>query len=695
MNTLLSRVLLWQKFALLALCGIILASVPLTLFIIESNKATDIAQQEALGIAPIQALLTTVTLTQQHRGMSAMVLAGNDAAKGARAAKQDEVTAAVAAMDVIVRQVDMPAIAAQWQQSRDAWVAVSGKVTQQSISAPDSILLHTDLIADLLKLNGMLIDHFSLSINGDLDARYLIESTLIESPKLAEALGRVRANGAGLLAAGSATLEDRLVLRAMMEKVNDLYGSVGSALDKAMSANPELKRSLADQAQSTLAAGNQALKLAQDQIMSQEQLTFPAADYFAQFTAAIDAQVKLNDVALNQLGRSLNARASTLLTTKHALIGAIVLLLLLTMFFIYLVSRSVTGPLRKAIDVARHIAQGDLAVEIDAGSKNETGQLLEALKDMRDSLVGIVGEVRASTDTIATASGQIASGNLDLSSRTEAQASALEETASSMEEMTGTVKQNADNARQAQQLSLSAAQIAVKGGAVVSQVVETMGSINASSKKIVDIIGVIDGIAFQTNILALNAAVEAARAGEQGRGFAVVATEVRNLAQRSAAAAKEIKGLIDDSVAKVGIGAKLVDQAGSTMVEVVASVKQVTDIIAEITAASMEQTSGIEQINQAIMQMDDVTQQNAALVEQAAAAAQSLQEQAQTLSQAVGVFKLAQHAPMFAARAASQRTALAKPAAAQPGRSAVQKLGQSRPMAPAKSPVSPDQWEEF
>jgi methyl-accepting chemotaxis protein len=259
---------------------------------------------------------------------------------------------------------------------------------------------------------------------------------------------------------------------------------------------------------------------------------------------------------------------------------------------------------------------------------------------MNDSLAKVVGEVRQGTDTMATASSQIASGNQDLSSRTEQQASSLQETAASMEELTSTVKQNADNARQANQLAVSASEVAVRGGSVVSQVVDTMSAINTSSRKIVDIIAVIDGIAFQTNILALNAAVEAARAGEQGRGFAVVASEVRSLAQRSAAAAKEIKGLIDDSVGKVAAGSHQVAEAGQTMEEIVASVKRVTDIMGEIMSASHEQTQGIEQINQAISQMDQVTQQNAALVEEAAAAAGSLQEQAGSLSQVVSVFQL-------------------------------------------------------
>ncbi|MGJ7612070.1 MULTISPECIES: methyl-accepting chemotaxis protein [unclassified Variovorax] len=300
------------------------------------------------------------------------------------------------------------------------------------------------------------------------------------------------------------------------------------------------------------------------------------------------------------------------------------------------------------------IGGGDLSGRLASQRRDEIGVITRAVETMRASLVRIVGEVRTGTETIATASGQIAAGNQDLSSRTEEQASSLEETAASMEELTSTVKQNADNARQANQLAVSASEVAVKGGSVVSQVVGTMGSINASSKKIVDIIGVIDGIAFQTNILALNAAVEAARAGEQGRGFAVVASEVRSLAQRSASAAKEIKTLIGDSVEKVEQGSKQVAEAGRTMDEIVGSVKRVTDIMGEITSASQEQTSGIEQINQAISQMDQVTQQNAALVEEASAAAQSLQEQAGSLVQSVSVFTL-EDAPVHSHSAAVAR----------------------------------------
>jgi methyl-accepting chemotaxis protein len=359
------------------------------------------------------------------------------------------------------------------------------------------------------------------------------------------------------------------------------------------------------------------------------------ARYFEQ----LDKFVAYQNAAMTRAGQE---AAAVTHRTEILILALAAAACMLSLGVAFLSTRSITGPLAKVVEIAQRVADGDLTSDIAVESRDEAGQMMEALRHMNDSLIRIVGEVRTSTESMAGVSGEIASGNLDLSARTDAQASSLAQTSSSMRELTGTVQQNADNARQANTLAAQASEVAARGGSVVSHVIATMGSITDSSKKIVDIIGVIDGIAFQTNILALNAAVEAARAGEQGRGFAVVASEVRNLAQRSAAAAREIKLLISDSVDKVHEGSNLVEQAGVTMAEVVESVRRVTDIMGEITAASVEQSAGIAQVSQTIVEMDMTTQQNAALVEQAAAAAAAMQDQAARLARAVSVFKLDQ-----------------------------------------------------
>jgi methyl-accepting chemotaxis protein-1 (serine sensor receptor) len=412
------------------------------------------------------------------------------------------------------------------------------------------------------------------------------------------------------------------------------------------------------------------------------------------FVAMTESAAKLQEFQMKAAAGSYEGSQSMYGMFRIAAIGGVLFGLIVVAIAAFFLIRAIMQPLNEMLGHFSAISSGDLTSRIEVKSRNEMGVLMSGLQVMQKSLIETVFNVRQGSTAIGVATQQIAAGNLDLSSRTEEQASSLEETASSMEELTSTVKQNADNARQANQLAASASTVAEKGGVVVAQVVDTMEDINASAKKIVDIICVIDGIAFQTNILALNAAVEAARAGEQGRGFAVVASEVRNLAQRSAAAAKEIKTLIGDSVDKVEIGSKLVAEAGVTMKEVVHGVQQVTDIMSEITAASQEQSAGIEQVNQAISQMDQVTQQNAALVEEAAAAAESLNEQAGKLAEAVSVFKLDGVAAATPVTKAASKIA-AVPSTPAPVKRAISAPAPVRQKVANGAPTGGDDWEEF
>ncbi|GIZ52805.1 methyl-accepting chemotaxis protein [Noviherbaspirillum aridicola] len=491
-----------------------------------------------------------------------------------------------------------------------------------------------------------------------------------------------------------ALLDDGAKIEAEARKITDArarYDDARAALEKlpATSTGTALRAKIDAARAAARPLNDQLMALARENKDAEvtELLLSKAGPASQAWLEAIDEALALQQTASEA---EVEAADAAYRTAFGVVVALSVLALLLGMLAAWMISRSITRPLGAAVEFARAVAAGDLTRSVTPDGQDETAALLAALGDMNASLAGIVGTIRSGSDMIATASGEIASGNQDLSARTEEQASSLEETASSMEELTSTVRQNAENAQQANQLARSASDVAGRGGEAVAAMVANVGELATSARKIADIIGVIDGIAFQTNILALNAAVEAARAGEQGRGFAVVAAEVRTLAQRSASAAREIKTLIGDSLEKVDAGARLADQAGSTMSEVVSGIRNVTDIMDEISAASREQATGIAQVNDAVTQMDQVTQQNAALVEQAAAAASSLQDQAMQLARAVSVFRV----PGGRDTASAAVPAVAKPAAARKAPTLPRNAALTAPRA-VGTPAPDGEWETF
>ena len=630
------------KLALLGVAGIVAVGLPAYFVINDAVSRIEAAKFEQSSVEPARAVLKVLQLTQQHRALAAAVAAGNAGLAQARSAKEAEVNDAMNKMGTMIASaINDAAIAESIDTALKSWKATADAAKSKSTGAQEAITQHTALIAEYLGLLDRVADHFKLSMDPQRDGFQLVNATVVHLPHVMETLGVLQAKGTMILTQKMATGQDNAELVQLLSLAQLHQSNMKRAMEKVNALNPALKEALQEVAKASGDEASSMLRLADKQIAQTDNLNYDASKYFEGFSKAIDAQLKLTDMAMTQLSSLLDQRISAETTRAGLILGGGTLMIVLAALIGWVISRSITVPLREAVAVAQRVAAGDLTSVVHASGRNETGMLLNALKDMNESLQKIVMNVRTTTDELGSASQQIVSGNSDLSRRTEAQAASLEETASSMEEVASTVQQNTESAVRANELAASASAVASKGGQVVGEVVKTMSSINQASMRVVDIIGVIDGIAFQTNILALNAAVEAARAGDQGRGFAVVATEVRGLAQRSAAAAKEIKALISDSAHKVQDGTKLVSEAGKTMEEIVVSVSKVTEIISEIAAASREQSSGIEQVNQAIVQMDQVTQQNAALVEEVAAAAESMDHQAQNLAEAVAIFKLA------------------------------------------------------
>ena len=639
---LLSRISLLQKFAILALIGVLVSVLPTFLYVRDALHTMERARLEASGAAPLTALSLVVQRMQVHRGLSSGMLGGDAALAARRPAARDLVNQAVEAASARLATAQVPAEQlAAWQQARQTWQALEASVDQRQVQQAQSTAQHTALIASVMRISEELLNAYGLQLEESEHAYALIQAALVHTPMLGEKLGILRAQGSGFLARRELPPVNKGLVMALQQRAQELQGDAFRQFERAMQRDAGYRAALGPSAEAAQALVTQALALATKEVTEATTLQLAPQDYFDTFTRTIDALYALNAKALESLDATLQQRQASLRRILIAQALAMALILALGGVLITAFARSIRQPLGQAMDLAHAVAQGDLSGADIAHGSDEVGRLTAALLQMRRQLTQVVARVRHGAEGVATASAEIAQGNQDLSARTESQASALEETAAAMEQMTATVRQNADSAAQASQLAASASQVAQQGGDVVARVVQTMQGIDTSSKKIADIIGVIDSIAFQTNILALNAAVEAARAGEQGRGFAVVAGEVRQLAQRSAQSASEIKALIAESAQNVAQGNALVERAGHTMQEVVAAVRRVTDIMGEISAASREQSQGVAQVGEAITQMDQTTQQNAALVEQMAAAASSLHGQAQELVQGVAVFHLA------------------------------------------------------
>ncbi len=641
MQKLLSRLTLTQKYLVVGLLAFIVVVIPTGLVIFDKVTVARQATAAANHLPPARQSLEIIRLSQQVRGLSNAYLNGNtevtaalnEARNGLRSAyerTESAMAAAGVAPDVIETLTSLR------QRSNE----LASSVQARSTATPEAFTAYTAIIAGQLQMLSHMVSSTGLDLDPHADTHYLIEGIFSSLPQLTELLGQARGAGSGMLARGEATSTERLRLATLTALAEDRLQAWNDALGHAQRHSALAAAELAGSAGQADKVTQQGLLLARQAIVEASVLRHSSTEFFRAMTPAIDGQFELAERAADTLGVLLEQRADKAQLHLGLLLLGLGLVALLAFWISMLINRSVITSLSASLRMAETVAQGDLTSRINVDGTDEIQQLLGALGKMNGSLIGIVSQVRRATENIATASGQIAAGNRDLASRTAADAASLVQTAASMEQLASTVRQNSDNARAANALTQQATDVAQRGGAAVHQFVETMSAIRSTSAHIADIVGIIDGIAFQTNILALNAAVEAARAGEAGKGFAVVAAEVRSLAQRSAASAREIHALIEQSAAEVDSGARLADAAGSTMQEVLEGIDRVRHIMSEIAVASEEQSAGIDQVNLAVAQMEGATQQNAALVQEADAAAQSLNDQAEMLVHTVSVFRV-------------------------------------------------------
>jgi methyl-accepting chemotaxis protein len=632
---------IWQKLTLLGFVFALLFAVPTALFLRLVAGALSQTNREIAGVDRAVSALYALQGLSTHRAIAAGFL--NDGTQLGNARTQARSESEKLLEEFRKRMPDEPRrsggiVAVQSQ----AWKGLADAVQGRLISPGDSFARHNEVIAKFTSALDTLLDEDAVSIDPDMTVHYLAQAAFIHVPATAEVLGQANALATVCLTLKQCSDADRAAIGAVLDRLKDTQPQARLAIDKAAALDAELKARLAPLVTQAEADAAKAVRSARTDVIFNRQLTATPAEYAAAQAQTIDSMLRLSRAAAAEARALLEDRASV---ERNQILVAVALALLAFAGATWLAvwtTRSITRPLGHAVKVADGIASGNLDHDIDARrAKNaEAERLLTAFSAMQASLSGMMGEIQSVSREMRHASIQVAEGNADLSGRTENQASSLEETAATMEELTATVKKNSESAEHAASVVTSASEAAMHGSEAVAEVVATMQSINGASRRIVDIIAVIDAIAFQTNILALNAAVEAARAGEAGRGFAVVAAEVRNLARRSADSAKEIKSLIAESVQAAALGAKRVDETGKAMDAIMDSVQRVAAIFGEISAASAEQGNGIEQVNRAVTQMDRATQENAALVGEVAASSQSLQEQAHRLAEVVARFRL-------------------------------------------------------
>ena len=641
MRALLDQLSLRTKMLFIAAVSAGLSLIPSGLFVRDGMARVAQAQKEALGVPASIELLQLVRSTQQHRGLASGVLNGNQAARADREAVAKSIQARFATLSPSIVAIGAQGLAVRLDEMRQQLTQLIEDVGKQSLKAPESLSRHNAIVERQMDLIYDVTVASELVLHPDASGYFLQDGILRALPPVTEALGRMRAMGNGALTRKEISALERAQIAALATQARTLSVQIERSIQLAIKADPSLQASLTTELQDAMRQIREGVDYVDKRLLSAETLDEPPAQWFARTTAIIDAQFKLATVGAKALQADMDEGVVSMQRALWVGSTGMVVLTALSLWLILAVGRRVTDATSEALRLAEAVAQGDLTRQVQAQGQDECARMLRALDGMSRNLSNTVASVRDNAGQVAIASSQIAQGNLDLSGRTEQQASALEQTAASIEELTGTVRQTADHANAASHLAETAREVASRGGQAVGDVVATMKEIDASSRRIGEIIGTIDGIAFQTNILALNAAVEAARAGEQGRGFAVVAGEVRSLAQRSAEASKEIRTLIGTSVQRAEVGSAQADRAGETMKEIATAIDRVTDIMREISTATGEQSAGVAQVGQAMSEIDRATQQNAALVEESAAAADSLRRQAEALQQAMQAFRVA------------------------------------------------------